>query len=82
MDANDAVMDIGTRLEEARTNGAMCARLVVRNGEILLVGLSAGQDGDILIDHLSSKSVTYGPSTPKWKHIEDRIRELMLEGLL
>jgi len=82
MDANDAVLEVGAQLEEARDAGTMCARLVLRDGKILIVGEAAVQDSDLSIGHLSSKDLWHGPSVPKWKHIEDRIRDLILKGLL
>lgn len=82
MDANQAVIDVGAQLEEARTNGTTCARLVARDGDILIVGEAAVQESDIAIDHLSAKDLWHGLSVPKWKHIEDRIRSLLLKGVL
>lgn len=82
MDPNQAVIDVGAQLNEARNNGESAARLVVRSRDILLIGLAAIQDSDIIITHLSSREVTYGPTSTKWNHIEDRIRDLILEGVL
>ena len=82
MDANDAVIVVGKQMEKARDKPEPCSRLVVRDGVILIVGYMAHRRSDIEIDHLSQKDLMFGPSTPKWNHIENRIRDLILEGAL
>ncbi|MBA7627284.1 hypothetical protein ES703_34746 [subsurface metagenome] len=82
MDANQAAMDIGVLLEETLPENVPCARLVVDDGVILLVGHFAYKDSDIFIAHLSEKDLRHGLSSPKWNAIEDRIQWLISKGLL
>ena len=82
MDHNQAITDIGVLLKETPPELVPAAKLVVRDGEILLVGHFAQQDSDIFIAHLSEKDLRHGISSPKWNNIEDRIQWLLSKGLL
>lgn len=79
---NQAVIDVGALLKETRPDGIPCARLIVRNKKISLVSKCSVQPSDIHIVHLSERDLMFGLSTPKWNHIEDRICDLILEGVL
>lgn len=82
MDANQAVINVGAVLNKARDYGLGRGRLVARDKEIIFIAFGPDREGDIPINHLSSKDLWHGPSSAKWNHIEDRIRDLILEGVL